>query len=40
MNSEQLSVKYLGETPQQLVEGVGWRFFIPHHTPSELITGN
>ncbi|WP_277876283.1 hypothetical protein [Anabaena azotica] len=33
MNSKQLSVKYEGETPHQLVEGVGRRLFIPHHTP-------
>ncbi|MBD2502338.1 hypothetical protein [Anabaena azotica] len=33
VNSEQLSVKYVGEKPQQLVEGVFWRLFISHHPP-------
>ncbi|WP_277876389.1 hypothetical protein [Anabaena azotica] len=40
MNSYQLSVKYLGETPHQLLEGVFWRLFFRHHTPSERITDN
>ncbi|BAY47308.1 hypothetical protein SAMD00079811_49260 [Scytonema sp. HK-05] len=44
-NSEQLptqlSVKYeWSRVPHQERVRRWWRFFIPHHTPSELITDN